>query len=685
MNPPARGAPKLMAPVLATVAKIVRQMGAMQVVLAIVALAVAVLVARYSWHLPLLLDAEHALFDARVVVSAPLVHQDPRIVLVPYTDDTLIATGKRSPLDRTTLAKALTRLDAMGAKAIGIDVLIDQQQADDPLLIAAFRRMHTPTYLAHAALGNDKIMYRQVEFLDRFMSMIAGPHVHSASIMLKTDSDNVMRRWASREPGEPLRLPNAMIPGAGEFGDYQGSLAYRRPAEKDEPIYATIPIDNFASDSIFAVPAAAGIFAQQIRGRYVLIGGNIEDIDTFQTPLSRGTAKGESHSTWGMDLFAAMLAQILDGRLLRPISNGSLWMMAVAVVATGGFTGAIVSRINPRGFAGMTAMAGEAGALAAIPFWLAYRGTETYGLPAAGWVIGWSMAAFVATTASGAMSLVQRRFAQRALGRYLPRDIAEQILRDPDSLQLSGEKRAIFVMFSDLEGFTALSHAIEPEMVATLLNRYLDMLSDVVLSHGGTIDKFVGDAVVAFWGAPISRPDDGRRAVEAAVAMHQAGETFRQSVPDGVPPIGRTRVGLHWGEAIVGNFGGEGRIQYTALGDAMNTAARLESANKQTGTNVLVSGPVVERAGLDIFRPLGRVVLSGRASALEIHEPVPQMPAAERHSFAELARRASDGDAAAVAEVVAKAEQASHDMALNRLAFRLINQKGRKYYVLDAK
>ena len=126
-------------------------------------------------------------------------------------------------------------------------------------------------------------------------------------------------------------------------------------------------------------------------------------------------------------------------------------------------------------------------------------------------------------------------------------------------------------------------------MVALLLNRYLDMLSAVVLKYGGTIDKFVGDAVVAFWGAPISRPDDGERAAKAARAMYEAGEEFRRTVPQGVPPIGRTRVGIHFGEAIVGNLGGEGRIQYTALGDAMNTAARLEAANKQLKTTVLAS------------------------------------------------------------------------------------------------
>jgi hypothetical protein len=117
-------------------------------------------------------------------------------------------------------------------------------------------------------------------------------------------------------------------------------------------------------------------------------------------------------------------------------------------------------------------------------------------------------------------------------------------------------------------------------MIARLLNEYLDKLSAVVLEHGGTLDKFVGDAVVAFWGAPIAYADDGARAVKAAIAMYRAGEEFRRNAPPGVPPIGRTRVGVHFGEAIVGNFGGDGRIQYTALGDAMNTAARLEGANK---------------------------------------------------------------------------------------------------------
>src|SRR3546814_12599619 len=101
-------------------------------------------------------------------------------------------------------------------------------------------------------------------------------------------------------------------------------------------------------------------------------------------------------------------------------------------------------------------------------------------------------------------------------------------MRDPDQLSLHGERRNIYCVFTDLEGFTKLSHAVTPETVARLLNEYLDRLSDIVLDHGGTIDKFVGDAVVAFWGAPLSRPDDGERAAAAALAMYEAGEKFRK-------------------------------------------------------------------------------------------------------------------------------------------------------------
>jgi adenylate cyclase len=146
----------------------------------------------------------------------------------------------------------------------------------------------------------------------------------------------------------------------------------------------------------------------------------------------------------------------------------------------------------------------------------------------------------------------------------------------PNGCRCTAKSAEIFCLFSDLEGFTKLTHAVEPEVIARLLNDYLDRLSAVVLQYGGTLDKFVGDAVVAFWGAPIAYPDDGERAVRAAYAMYLAGEEFRKNVPEGVPRIGRTRVGLHYGEAIVGNFGGRPHpVHRTGRCDEL--AARLKA------------------------------------------------------------------------------------------------------------
>lgn len=658
-----------------------RQLGWVRTLFSLAGLIVAVLIARGSWHVPLLIDAEHALFDVRQVVTAPYVPQDQRIVMIPYTDETLIKTGIRSPLDREILAKALARIDKMGAKAIGIDILIDQAQPDDALLVSAFKSMKTPTFLAYASAtsASDKILFEQQQFLENFQKEIASGNVRPASIVIHADEDNVLRRWARIVPGDPPRIPNAMIPGITAFKNYQGSVVYRQPAVVEEPIFASIPIDIFAEDALLDTPAGAAAIEQQIKGRYVLIGGNIQDIDTFETPLSRSRGNDQSKSTWGMEIFAHMLAQMLDNRLLAPISDTLLWLGAVIIVLAGGLT----AMSSWRPIVGGALMAGQLLLIAGIPLWLGARDYETYGLPAFGWFVGWFLAFAIVSAAARALGSEQRKFAQSALGKYLPRDIAAEILRDPDNLQLHGEKREIFVVFTDLEGFTKLSHAIEPEMVATLLNRYLEMLSNVVLEHGGTIDKFVGDAVVAFWGAPISRPDDGERAARAAIAMHQAGEDFRKSVPEGVPAIGKTRVGLHHGEAIVGNFGGEGRIQYTALGDSMNTAARLESANKQLKSNIAVSEEAVRLSGLDIFRPMGRVVLRGRATPISIFEPVPNMPEDERRAFTELANLAIRGDVSAITALSENSARQPQDAALQNFVYRLTHQEEGGYFVLD--
>ena len=197
-------------------------------------------------------------------------------------------------------------------------------------------------------------------------------------------------------------------------------------------------------------------------------------------------------------------------------------------------------------------------------------------------------------------------------------------------------------------------------------------MSEIVLRHGGTIDKFVGDAVVAFWGAPIARPDDADRALAAAMAMIVFSQTFALKDSDDAKKLGRTRVGLHHGDAIVGNFGGEGRLTYTALGDAMNCAARLEGANKYLKTRALVSDEARDQAlAGDQLRPMGRIIVAGRATPVVVWEPAPAMTAEERARLGLLWSRFDTGDRIALDAIEKICLSHPDDVALSAFAVRL--------------
>lgn len=603
------------------------QLGWQRSFVALILLALALFIALNSWRLPLLRDAEAALYDLRAANFAPPTDTDKRITLVVYTADTNRATGQISPVDRTILAKALGQIDQLGAKGIGIDVLFDSPQDDDDLLRASLKGMKTPVFLAFAdnRTNPEAITYEQEQDLRAFMQSAGGAMTKPASILLETDTDGVARRWPRQYPGLPPLLSIALTQGSADadprFASFTGPIRYRVPSASDRPVFDKIPID------LVADPETAPLVADAIKGRYVLIGGDFSDFDQFDTPFTRtgNPVTGETRMI-GVEVHASMLAQLLDKAWKQRPAMGLKILAGILAVALGAAT----AMIQTRTWVLAIGVLAQFSLFLAVPFLVERAGFDTLDLPATGWLIGWLIAYTAISSGLRAINAAQREFAQSALGKYLPRSVASEIMRNPDRLSLHGEKREIFCLFSDLEGFTKLTHAVEPEMIARLLNDYLDRLSAVVLEYGGTLDKFVGDAVVAFWGAPIAYPDDGERAVKAAWAMYLAGEEFRKSVPEGVPKIGRTRVGVHYGEAVVGNFGGEGRIQYTALGDAMNTAARLEGANKPLDTRVLVSREAAERSGLDWFRPMGAVTLRGRKTPVEIFEPVPDMAEDQR-------------------------------------------------------
>ena len=653
-----------------------KQIGIVRLLGTLVFLVLGILLARFSWDVPLASDAERALYDLRFNAEATrLMEQDDRIVLVTYNDDTLEQLGKRSPLDRALLARALRAIDGMNPRAIGIDILIDQEQPEDPELIATMRQMRSPVHLAFASaeFNPDQMLHWQEQFLRNFLRETSAGPVQAASIRLTPDlADGVIRRWPN-QPGElPPLLPNAMAPIHPEFRSHTGGIAFRLPATggSDEvPVFTNLPI-QFVADFPEGVRS-------MIEGRYVLIGGDIQDLDNYETPMTRVTGRWMK----GLEVHAHLLAQILDGRMPAPLPGWALWIAALGAVAAGTFS----ALLEWRGWKLALALLFQLAFFGYLPFLLQQIEIDTIRLPAFGWGAGWLFAFVGVGTAARAVGSEQRRFAQSALGKYLPPDVANQIMRDPTQLALHGEKKQIYALFTDLEGFTKLSHAISPERLSSLLNRYLDVMSDTVLEHGGTIDKFVGDAVVAFWGAPIARPDDADRAVRAAIGMYQAGQEFARTAGADIPPIGRTRVGLHRGEAVVGNFGGEGRIQYTALGDGMNCAARLESANKALKTTILVSTETKNESTLDVFRPMGRIVLSGRAKPVEVWEPAPDMDPALRERLDALWRAYDGGDREALVHLEDIAAAHKEDAALQEFVYRIREAGPGGHFVLGSK
>ena len=261
----------------------------------------------------------------------------------------------------------------------------------------------------------------------------------------------------------------------------------------------------------------------------------------------------------------------------------------------------------------------------------------------------------------------------RALGRYVPIDLVRQLFEDNRDPELGGELLPISLMFTDIEGFTSLSERLAPDALARALGQYLEAMTRGVRSTDGTVDKFIGDAVMAFWNAPRRLPDHAARACRAALGCVEATrELYASKAWGSLPPL-FTRFGLHTGRAMVGHFGSPDRLSYTALGDDVNLAARLEGLCKQYDVAILASEAIVDAAGeAFVFRRLDRVAVKGKNIPVLVYELLGEagaceakQPAARVYEGALEAYFARDFDGA-----LAALAAIPHDGAAGRLAER---------------
>ncbi len=355
---------------------------------------------------------------------------------------------------------------------------------------------------------------------------------------------------------------------------------------------------------------------RELEGYVLLLGTTAPGLgDTRATPLNPVTA--------GVEVHASLLEQILLGHFLeRPgwaEAAEFLYMLILGMLL-------VVLLVRLSAF-GCAVLGATTVALAVGLSWYSYTRH--------GWLVdpvGPSLAAFLiylaASLSSFMRSEARRRHLRSAFGHYLAPTVIEQLLDDPNRLKLGGERREMTFLFTDVAGFTALTEGIEPAELVRLLNDYLDETCAIVFRNGGTIDKIVGDALHVMFNAPSDQPDHAQRAVTCAIELDAFCHRFAETKRASGTAFGETRIGVNTGYTVVGNFGGTQRFDYTAHGDAINTAARLESVNQHLGTRVCVSEPAMRACDGIEFRPVGSLVLKGKTEGIAVFEPVTEKSAA---------------------------------------------------------
>ncbi|MEO8386137.1 MAG: adenylate/guanylate cyclase domain-containing protein, partial [Betaproteobacteria bacterium] len=213
----------------------------------------------------------------------------------------------------------------------------------------------------------------------------------------------------------------------------------------------------------------------------------------------------------------------------------------------------------------------------------------------------------------------QRRETRHAFSLYLAPEVVDEIMAHRDKLKLGGERREVTLLFTDLAGFTTISEELGPDQVARLLNEHFSRACAIIKTHGGSVNRFIGDAIMAIWGAPLA---DDKQALHACLAARDMQLDMQQLRVEleakGLPPI-KMRVGINTGPAIVGNLGAADRFDYTAIGDSVNLAARLEGVNKLYGTEILFSSATAAQLhGALPLRRVDRVIVKGKTEAVEI-------------------------------------------------------------------
>ncbi len=535
------------------------------------------------------------------------------------------------PLKRSDIAKLTTLIKKLGAEVIALDMLMDfpNGYGEDPILAEAlesagntivvaqlefdgdgnFQGVNHPTetlkvatesgYTNHTLIGNKMSRVRffpeEIEesnvwpFAIKTLAMYKGvePKLEDGQLIIGDISvplDHFNDLWVDL----PALPPNAMF------------LAKDTPAgiSAGEILFdlQDIPDDEWDEET--------EELQDLIAGKIVLVGDTSEvSHDIFTSPI------GE---VYGIEFLADTIYTLMNNAPIRP---------------AGDFTEILVFAVLFIAFVLVTMIPKYENALffLIIALYVAF-GFYMYVYHGIAFSMSYSLIACFLTT--GIINLYlfmmerkQKGFIKGAFSQYLSPTVIDQIVENPDMLQLGGEKREMTPFFSDIQGFSTISEGLTPEELVQLLNEYLTAMCDIVSSYHGTIDKFEGDAIIAFWGAPLELPDHATIACHAAIDMQKKNEEMRKTLREQNRPMLYTRIGMSSGPVVVGNMGSADRMDYTMMGDVVNLAARLEGVNKFYQTFTMIPQSTYELAKDDIdTRQLDVIRVVGKKEPISVYE-----------------------------------------------------------------
>ncbi len=586
-----------------------------------------VLLALLFSQTPAMIDVEYNLRDYRFQLRGPLNIEDSPIVILAIDDQSDESTPSRWPWPRRYLAHVIENLNEAGVKAIGVDVILEQADShgtvsDDSLAMMLdrydnvvmvgkilqtrgrfsstiivppfekFVRAGTPWGLVSSEVDHDG-------FYRRYLVGYAMEDTIYSSFaveMLKIAKD-IPRNTPLKEDEDNYYIGDYAIP---KYDNYSMLINYYGPAgtfqkysfdnvldDADFDLLLDYDLDVFddPGDPELGLPPGL-LYSGELKDKIVLIGSTMQELhDDFPTPfLESIDADGNpvKSLTPGVEIHANALQTILSQNYIKELPYGWFFLI-ITILAIFIY---LASHYLPTLWGAVVTLVSVV-LYFVFAVYLFTNHNLFVDVPAPTLVILFSFVGH--TLYQYVLSLQEKKMIQGAFSHYVPEKVVHEILENPDKLQLGGEERVVSVLFSDVAGFTSISEKLSPAELVHLLNDYLTEMTELILANNGIIDKYEGDAIMAEFGVPVHYDDHPIMACKAALEMQTKLKVLRTRwEKEGKPHI-TARIGINTGEVIVGNMGSKNVFDYTVMGDHVNLGARLESANKFFGTDIMIS------------------------------------------------------------------------------------------------